>query len=78
MESGVWCQISNEAKDLVKRMLHIDPTRRPTAANILKHPWIVNRHHLPLNLLPDIKKDPLTMKVNKINKLELILLMIDF
>ncbi|XP_008208483.1 ribosomal protein S6 kinase 2 beta [Nasonia vitripennis] len=62
IETGVWCQISTEAKELVKRMLHVDPARRPTAANILKHPWIVNRHRLPLNLLPDITKDPVTVK----------------
>lgn len=65
MDTGVWRQISTEAKDLVKRMLHVDPTKRPTAANILKHSWIVNRHHLPLNLLPDITKDPVTIKVFK-------------
>ncbi|XP_058796688.1 ribosomal protein S6 kinase 2 beta isoform X2 [Phymastichus coffea] len=62
METGVWCQISNEAKELVKRMLHVDPTRRPTAGQILMHPWLVNRHRLPLNLLPDITKDALTIK----------------
>lgn len=63
VENGVWGQISIEAKELVKRMLHVDPARRPTAANILKHPWIVNRHRLPLTLLPDITKDPVTVKV---------------
>lgn len=68
MESGVWCQISTEAKELVKRMLHVDPTRRPTAANILKHQWIVNRHRLPRNLLPAITKDPVTVKVHLIFK----------
>uniref|UniRef100_A0ABD2X925 Ribosomal protein S6 kinase n=1 Tax=Trichogramma kaykai TaxID=54128 RepID=A0ABD2X925_9HYME len=62
VESGVWSMITPEAKDLVKRMLHIDPTRRPNAASILKHPWIVNRHRLPHNPLPDIVKDPLVVK----------------
>ncbi|XP_011496245.1 PREDICTED: ribosomal protein S6 kinase 2 beta [Ceratosolen solmsi marchali] len=62
VESGVWCQISVEAKDLVKRMLHVDPTRRPSATNILKHPWIMNRYRLPLNFLPDIIKDPIIVK----------------
>ncbi|CAB0034513.1 unnamed protein product [Trichogramma brassicae] len=63
VESGVWSMITPEAKDLVKRMLHIDPTRRPNAASVLKHPWIVNRHRLPHNPLPDIVKDPLVVKV---------------
>jgi p90 ribosomal S6 kinase len=69
VDSGVWCEISIEAKDLIRRMLHVDPTQRPTAANILKHPWIMNRHRLPLNLLPDIIKDPVTVKVLKKYKL---------
>ncbi|XP_015610403.1 ribosomal protein S6 kinase 2 beta [Cephus cinctus] len=62
VESGVWCQISNEAKELVRRMLHVDPTRRPTAASILKYPWIANRHRLPYKILPDITRDPHSFK----------------
>lgn len=63
MESGIWCHISNEAKELVKRMLHLDPTRRPTAAMILKYPWIVNRHRILPKVLPDVIKDPHSLKV---------------
>lgn len=63
VESGIWCHISNEAKELVKRMLHLDPTRRPTAAMILKYPWIVNRHRIPPKVLPDVIKDPHSLKM---------------
>lgn len=63
VESGIWCHISNEAKDLVKRMLHLDPTRRPTAAMILKYSWIINRHRIPPKVLPDVIKDPHSLKV---------------
>jgi len=63
VESGIWYHISNEAKELVKRMLHLDPTRRPTAAMILKYPWIVNRHRIPPKILPDVIKDPHSLKV---------------
>lgn len=62
VESGVWSQISSEAKELVKRMLHVDPTRRPTAACILKYPWIANRQHLPPKVLPNITKDRDSLK----------------
>lgn len=62
VDSGVWDEISAEAKELVRRMLHIDPHRRPTAANILKYPWIVNRHRLPKKMLPDTTKDPQSLK----------------
>ncbi|KAL0129809.1 hypothetical protein PUN28_001811 [Cardiocondyla obscurior] len=63
VESGIWCHISTEAKELVKRMLHLDPTRRPTAAMILKYPWIVNRHRIPPKVLPDVIKDPHSLKL---------------
>ncbi|XP_031825479.1 ribosomal protein S6 kinase 2 beta isoform X1 [Nomia melanderi] len=61
-ENGIWCQISVEAKELVKRMLHVDPNRRPTAAAILKYPWISNRHRLPQKVLPYTVKDPHSLK----------------
>ncbi|CAL1689714.1 unnamed protein product [Lasius platythorax] len=63
VESGIWCHISNEAKELVKRMLHVDPTRRPSAAVILKYPWIVNRRRIPQKILPDVIKDPHSLKM---------------
>ncbi|XP_066598928.1 ribosomal protein S6 kinase 2 beta [Prorops nasuta] len=63
VESGVWCQISSEAKELVKRMLHVDPNRRPTAASILKYPWICNRKYLSQKLLPEITNDSHNLKI---------------
>lgn len=63
VETGIWCQISGDAKELVKRMLHVDPYRRPTAATILKYPWIANRHYHPQKVLPDITRDPHSLKV---------------
>jgi len=44
---GTWDGVTDLAKDLVKRMLHVDPGRRITAAQILKHQWIRSRHSLP-------------------------------
>jgi p90 ribosomal S6 kinase len=69
IESGIWRDISNEAKELVKRMLHVDPNRRPTAAIILKYPWIVNRHRIPQKVLPDVITDPHNLKVYIITKI---------
>ncbi|XP_019710864.1 calcium-dependent protein kinase 1 [Elaeis guineensis] len=39
-ESDPWPSISSGAKELVKNMLRRDPKERPTAAQILNHPWI--------------------------------------
>ncbi|XP_020573872.1 calcium-dependent protein kinase 1-like [Phalaenopsis equestris] len=38
--SDPWPSISTDAKELVSSMLQIDPKDRPSAAEILKHPWI--------------------------------------
>lgn len=42
----MWQSVSPEAKDLLQQMLHIVPQRRPTAAQILRHPWIVKQAHM--------------------------------
>lgn len=34
-------------QDLVSKMLHVDPHQRLTAAQVLRHPWIVHKEHLP-------------------------------
>ncbi|KAK6147352.1 hypothetical protein DH2020_018264 [Rehmannia glutinosa] len=38
--SGTWLNISESAKDLVKKMLVRDPKRRITAHQVLCHPWV--------------------------------------
>ena len=36
-----WSSISTDAKDLVTKMLIVDPQERITAAQVVEHPWIV-------------------------------------
>eukprot|EP00933_Yihiella_yeosuensis_P000239 TRINITY_DN10037_c4_g1_i1.p1 TRINITY_DN10037_c4_g1~~TRINITY_DN10037_c4_g1_i1.p1 ORF type:complete len:486 (+),score=108.29 TRINITY_DN10037_c4_g1_i1:89-1546(+) len=41
-----WDGISDgagSAKDLIRQMLTLDPTKRPSAAELLSHPWITSR-----------------------------------
>ncbi|RAL40407.1 hypothetical protein DM860_006477 [Cuscuta australis] len=40
LESDPWPSISSGAKDLIRRMLTVDPERRITAAAALEHPWL--------------------------------------
>ncbi|XP_059380741.1 ribosomal protein S6 kinase alpha-3 isoform X4 [Carassius carassius] len=47
LTGGYWSSVSFEAKDLVSKMLHVDPHQRLTAAQVLKHPWILHRDQLP-------------------------------
>ena len=40
LSSDPWKDVSAEAKDLVARMLTVNPEQRPSAAQVLEHPWI--------------------------------------
>ncbi|XP_005390709.1 PREDICTED: ribosomal protein S6 kinase alpha-2 isoform X3 [Chinchilla lanigera] len=51
LSGGNWDSISDAAKDVVSKMLHVDPQQRLTAIQVLKHPWIVNREFLSQNQL---------------------------
>lgn len=42
-----WSEISDEAKDFIIKSLDIDNRRRPSAIQLLNHPWIIN--HLNSN-----------------------------
>jgi calcium/calmodulin-dependent protein kinase I len=50
--SPQWDPISDYAKDLIKKLLVVDPSKRLTADGILKHPWVVGdvtpRKNLPI------------------------------
>ncbi|CAL8380121.1 unnamed protein product [Arctogadus glacialis] len=43
---GNWDLVSDSAKDIVTKMLHVDPHQRLTAHQVLRHPWIVEREQL--------------------------------
>lgn len=43
---GNWDLVSDSAKDIVTKMLHVDPHQRLTAPQVLRHAWIVERDKL--------------------------------
>lgn len=47
LTGGYWNSVSVTAKALVSKMLHVDPHQRLTAAQVLRHPWIVDSDQLP-------------------------------
>ncbi|KAI8075467.1 kinase-like domain-containing protein [Gilbertella persicaria] len=55
--------LSADARDLIKRMLVVDPTKRMTMAEILDHPWLTNKSFLGTELRflhqPYSRHDPL-------------------
>ncbi|GKV22276.1 hypothetical protein SLEP1_g32158 [Rubroshorea leprosula] len=42
-----WPKVSENAKDLVKKMLDPDPRQRLTAQGVLEHPWLQNAKKAP-------------------------------
>uniref|UniRef100_A0A8C9YXX6 Ribosomal protein S6 kinase n=1 Tax=Sander lucioperca TaxID=283035 RepID=A0A8C9YXX6_SANLU len=57
---GNWDLVSDVAKDIVTKMLHVDPHQRLTAPQVLRHPWIVDRDQLSDRALT--RQDALTVK----------------
>lgn len=47
LSSGLWESVSAPAKELVRQLLHVDPGQRLSAAEALRHPWLVGRAALP-------------------------------
>ena len=45
MEGEAWDAVSSEAKDLVLKLLVVDPTVRYSATEALMHPWITGEGH---------------------------------
>uniref|UniRef100_A0A671Q9V1 non-specific serine/threonine protein kinase n=1 Tax=Sinocyclocheilus anshuiensis TaxID=1608454 RepID=A0A671Q9V1_9TELE len=55
LSGGNWDTVSDAAKDIVSKMLHVDPHQRLTAPLVLRHPWIVNLDQLSQSQL--IRRD---------------------
>jgi serine/threonine protein kinase len=53
-----WKELSLPAQDLVRKLLHRNPTKRLSPAEALQHPFIINhvRVHQPIHALPTAEK----------------------
>ncbi|XP_052156122.1 uncharacterized protein LOC127773921 [Oryza glaberrima] len=40
-QDHTWKTISSSAKDLISRLLSVQPYKRPTASDLLRHPWVI-------------------------------------
>ncbi|KAK9717866.1 Calcium/calmodulin-dependent protein kinase type I [Basidiobolus ranarum] len=58
-----WVDISEDAKDFIRRLLVVDPAQRMTASEAMEHPWLcetkqeVAREAAPLNISENIRKN---------------------
>ncbi|KAB2096920.1 hypothetical protein ERO13_A01G133000v2 [Gossypium hirsutum] len=51
-----WPKVSDNAKDLVKKMLNPDPKQHLTVQEVLEHPWLQNAKKAPNVLLGETVK----------------------
>ena len=42
LEGRIWMEVSPAAKDLIQKLLEVNPKKRLSAADALKHPWVHN------------------------------------
>ncbi|TKY53337.1 Calcium-dependent protein kinase 8 [Spatholobus suberectus] len=64
-----WPKVSDNAKDLVKKMLDRDPKSRLTAQEVLDHPWLQNANKAPNVSLGETVRTRL-MQFSVMNKLK--------
>ncbi|XP_076898522.1 calcium-dependent protein kinase 7-like [Bidens hawaiensis] len=69
-ERDPWPKVSENAKDLVKKMLDPDPKRRITAQQVLEHPWLFNAKTAPNVSLGEVVRSRLKQfsVMNKLKK----------
>lgn len=48
-KSKIWTLISKEAKDLIEKMLTLNPEQRPSCKEILNHPWFLKEEVIKIN-----------------------------
>jgi len=63
-----WTEISTEAKDLISKLLVVDPKTRYTAKQALEHPWVKKLgQDKPLNIKASITKFNSTRRMSTAN-----------
>jgi len=74
--SPYWDNISDPAKDLIRRLLNVDPNKRLKSDDILSHPWMVGdvtpRKNLP-NITDKIREYNAKKKFKKVGTLAMAL-----
>ena len=69
-DDPAWEMVSDEAKDLVSKLLVVDPRNRMSAVDALKHPWCCSQR--PQSSLdsvgPNVKKNMLTERLKSVAK----------
>lgn len=65
-----WDGVTDAAKDLIIRMLTVDPEKRIKANEALNHPWILSRGSLATNNPLSPQRYTMFQKFNSTRKLE--------
>jgi serine/threonine protein kinase len=66
-DSPWWDHISDNAKDVVRNLLTVDPAKRFTVEDFLAHPWVREGSQEPLETIPEAPHDTSQPEVPKSN-----------
>ena len=62
LKSKDWLKISNEAKDLIRKLLEKNPKNRISPFDAMKHPWIVKYSNKNININEDENFNKISLK----------------
>ncbi|KAI9143448.1 kinase-like domain-containing protein [Paraphysoderma sedebokerense] len=72
-DSAAWNEVSSNARNLLEKMLEVDPAMRMTAKEILQHPWITGQgqqvetaHHTVLEMMKKYKSEQRWKKITNV------------
>jgi len=63
-----WCDVSSEAKDFISRLLVVDPKKRMSGKEALKHPWLTGhaKNTVLKNLPENLKNYSVSRRENSV------------
>lgn len=68
MEARYWDRVSDDAADLVKRMLVVHPHKRVTALKALSHPWITDFEETEKDSMENFIEDKSVVRQQPLNQ----------
>eukprot|EP00301_Raphidiophrys_heterophryoidea_P006323 c12560_g1_i1.p1 GENE.c12560_g1_i1~~c12560_g1_i1.p1 ORF type:complete len:735 (-),score=154.12 c12560_g1_i1:361-2565(-) len=63
-----WSSVSQEAKDLINKLLQVDPHQRPTIQEVKNHPWLIKGSPSTIETMPSLMVKEELLRFNATRK----------